>query len=140
MDLEVVSDKDKWVDEGFDEDDGRICGFREKNEDFFFVDKFLCLLCDQALSSLDILLPSSDLLMLFPLQMLPNYPGLIRLFEIFFLPPRIFHPPKDTEDSIESPIPVLSSFSVGSYTPLGSEPVLEEPDESDTCYNVYLWK
>ncbi|GJU41784.1 hypothetical protein Tco_1194741 [Tanacetum coccineum] len=61
--------------------------------------------------------------------MLPNYPGLIRLFEIFFLPPRIFHPPKDTEDSIESPIPVLSSFSVGSYTPLGSEPVLEEPDE-----------
>ncbi|GJV74232.1 hypothetical protein Tco_1494227 [Tanacetum coccineum] len=79
-------------------------------------------------------------------------------------------PPKDAETSIESPIPISPSSSVGSSSsvrstippldypfdksifseldnslwiiprPLGSEPILEEPDESDTCYNVHLWK
>ncbi|GKE07482.1 hypothetical protein Tco_1399500, partial [Tanacetum coccineum] len=75
-------------------------------------------------------------------------------------------PPKDTETPIESPIPVSPSLSVGSSSPvrsttpppdypfdesifaeldnslwiiprpLGSEPVPEEPDELDTCYNI----
>ncbi|GKE08849.1 hypothetical protein Tco_1412400, partial [Tanacetum coccineum] len=79
-------------------------------------------------------------------------------------------PPKDTETLVESPIPVSPSSLVGSSSPvrsttpppdypfdesifaeldnslwiiprpLGSEPVPEEPDESDTCYNVHLWK
>ncbi|GJX03686.1 putative reverse transcriptase domain-containing protein [Tanacetum coccineum] len=75
-------------------------------------------------------------------------------------------PPKDTETPVESPIPVSPSSSVGPSSPvrsttpppdypsdesifaeldnslwiiprpLGSEPVPEEPDESDTCYNM----
>ncbi|GKE32694.1 hypothetical protein Tco_1452016, partial [Tanacetum coccineum] len=74
-------------------------------------------------------------------------------------------PPKYTETLVKSPIPVSPSLSVGSsspvrsttpppgysfnelsnyvillwiiWRPLGSEPVLEEPN---TCYNVHLWK
>ncbi|GJZ26553.1 hypothetical protein Tco_0570806 [Tanacetum coccineum] len=79
-------------------------------------------------------------------------------------------PHKNTETSIESPISISLSSSVGSSSPvrsttpppdypfdksifaeldnslwiilqpLGSELVPEEPDESDTCYNVHLWK
>ncbi|GKA06063.1 reverse transcriptase domain-containing protein [Tanacetum coccineum] len=79
-----------------------------------------------------------------------------------FFPPEDISPPKDTETPVESPIPVSPSSSVGSSSPvrsttpppdypfdesifpeldnslwiiprpLGSEPVLEEPDESDT--------
>ncbi|GJT39523.1 hypothetical protein Tco_0939388 [Tanacetum coccineum] len=83
-----------------------------------------------------------------------------------FFPPEDISPPKDTETPVESPIPVSPSSSVGSSSlvrsttpppdypfdesifaeldnslwiilrPTGSEPVLEEPDESDTCYNM----
>ncbi|GJT42000.1 hypothetical protein Tco_0941865 [Tanacetum coccineum] len=89
---------------------------------------------------------------------------------LYFFPPEDISPPKDTETPVESPIPVSPSSSVGSSSPvrsttpppdypfdesifaeldnslwiiprpLGSEPVPKEPDESDTCYNVHLWK
>ncbi|GJS81975.1 hypothetical protein Tco_0748516 [Tanacetum coccineum] len=69
-------------------------------------------------------------------------------------------PPKDAETPVESPIPISSSSSVGSSSPfrsttpppdypfdksildnslwiipqpLGSEPILEKPNESDAC-------
>ncbi|GJZ46831.1 hypothetical protein Tco_0600663 [Tanacetum coccineum] len=84
----------------------------------------------------------------------------------YFFPPEDISPPKDTENPVESPILVTPSSSVGSSSlvrsttpppdypfdasifaeldnslwiiprPLGSEPVPEEPDESDTCYNM----
>ncbi|GJX84519.1 hypothetical protein Tco_0335293 [Tanacetum coccineum] len=73
-----------------------------------------------------------------------------------FFPPKEISPPKDTETHVESPIPVSpsllvrSSSSVRSTTPpldyplisylsgrgmkpLGSEPVPEEPNESNDC-------
>ncbi|GJT01508.1 hypothetical protein Tco_0822677 [Tanacetum coccineum] len=74
-------------------------------------------------------------------------------------------PPKDIETPVESPIPrSLSSSPVRSTTPpldypfdksifaeldnslwiiprpLGSEPVPEEPNESDACESIHLWK
>ncbi|GKF03192.1 hypothetical protein Tco_0030115, partial [Tanacetum coccineum] len=84
-----------------------------------------------------------------------------------FFPPEEIPPPKYTKTPVESPIPISLSSSVGSSSPvrsttpppgysfnelsnsmkislwiiprpLGSEPVPEEPDESDTCYNVHL--
>ncbi|GJW07637.1 hypothetical protein Tco_1570060 [Tanacetum coccineum] len=78
-----------------------------------------------------------------------------------FFPPKEIPPPKDTKNSVESPIPISPSLSVGSSSPvrsitpppdypfdksifaeldnslwiiprpLGSEPVPEEPNESD---------
>ncbi|GKB11914.1 hypothetical protein Tco_0845837 [Tanacetum coccineum] len=93
----------------------------------------------------------------------PNYtPTSPDYSQHFFLPEDI-SPPKDTETPIESPILVSPSLSVRSSSPvrsttpppdypfdesifaeldnslwiiprpLGSEPVPEEPDESDTC-------
>ncbi|GKC23167.1 hypothetical protein Tco_1025317 [Tanacetum coccineum] len=83
-----------------------------------------------------------------------------------FFPPEDISPTKDTETPIESPIPVSPSSSVGSSSsvrsttppldypidesifteldnslwiiprPLGSEPVPEEPDESNTYYSM----
>ncbi|GJV47508.1 hypothetical protein Tco_1437720 [Tanacetum coccineum] len=80
-----------------------------------------------------------------------------------FFPPEEIPPPKDTETHVESPIPISPSSSVGSLSPvrsttpppdypfdksifveldnslwiiprpLGSEPVPEEPNESDAC-------
>ncbi|GKA53141.1 hypothetical protein Tco_0746456 [Tanacetum coccineum] len=100
----------------------------------------------------------------------PNYTPTSPDYSQDFFPPEDISPPKDTETPVESPIPVSPSSSVGSSSPvrsttpppdypfdesifaeldnslwiiprpLGSEPVLEEPDESDTCYNVHLWK
>ncbi|GKB15083.1 hypothetical protein Tco_0849006, partial [Tanacetum coccineum] len=79
-------------------------------------------------------------------------------------------PPRDIKPPIGSPIPSSLSSSVGSLSPvksttpppdypfdesifaeldnslwiilrpLGSEPVLEEPNESDACYSAHLWK
>ncbi|GJS38330.1 hypothetical protein Tco_0563373 [Tanacetum coccineum] len=101
----------------------------------------------------------------FSLQMLLTIPRLQPNIQDFF-PPEDISPPKDTETPVESPIPVSPSSSVGSSSPvrsttpppdypfdesifaeldnslwiiprpLGSEPVPEEPDESDTCYNM----
>nr|GEW04175.1 hypothetical protein [Tanacetum cinerariifolium] len=81
-------------------------------------------------------------------------------------PPKKTLPPKDAETHVESPIPISPYSSVGASSlvrsttpppdypfdksifveldnslwiipkPLGSEPVLEELDESDTCYNM----
>ncbi|GKB74328.1 hypothetical protein Tco_0935740 [Tanacetum coccineum] len=81
-----------------------------------------------------------------------------------------FHPPKDIETPVESPIPLSPSLSVGSSSPvrsttpppdypfdesifaeldnslwiiprpLGSEPVPEESNESDACLSVHSWK
>ncbi|GKD03093.1 hypothetical protein Tco_1178067 [Tanacetum coccineum] len=80
-------------------------------------------------------------------------------------PPEKISPPKDIETPVESPIPrSLSSSPVRSTTPpldypfdksifaeldnslwiiprpLGSEPVPEEPNESDACESIHLWK
>ncbi|GKE92097.1 hypothetical protein Tco_1573192, partial [Tanacetum coccineum] len=79
-------------------------------------------------------------------------------------------PPKYIETLVESPILISPSSSVGSSSlvrlttpppdypfdksifakldnslwiiprPPGSEPVLEESNESDACYNIHLWK
>ncbi|GJW90862.1 hypothetical protein Tco_0168415 [Tanacetum coccineum] len=80
-----------------------------------------------------------------------------------FFPPKEIPPPKDTETPVESPIPVSPSSSVRSSSPvrsttpppdyplisylsgrgmkpLGSEPVPEEPNESDACEGIHLWK
>ncbi|GKE15662.1 hypothetical protein Tco_1423239 [Tanacetum coccineum] len=100
----------------------------------------------------------------------PNYTPTSPDYSRDFFPPEDISPPKDTETPIESPIPLSLSSSVGSLSlvrsttpppdypfdesifaelnnslwiiprPLGSEPVPEELDESDTCYNVHLWK
>ncbi|GJU99325.1 hypothetical protein Tco_1328596 [Tanacetum coccineum] len=100
----------------------------------------------------------------------PNYTPTSPDYSRDFFPPEDISPPKDTKTPVESPIPVSPSSSVGSSSPvrsttpppdypfdesifveldnslwiiprpLGSEPVPEEPDESDTCYNVHLWK
>ncbi|GJT01515.1 hypothetical protein Tco_0822684 [Tanacetum coccineum] len=96
----------------------------------------------------------------------PNYTPTSPDYSRDFFPPEDISPPKDTETPVESPIPVSPSSSVGSSSPvrsttpppdypfdesifaeldnslwiiprpLGSEPVPEEPDESDTCYNM----
>ncbi|GJY26452.1 hypothetical protein Tco_0401178, partial [Tanacetum coccineum] len=96
----------------------------------------------------------------------PNYTSTSPDYSQDFFPPEDISPPKDTETPVESPIPVSPSSSVGSSSPvrsttpppdypfdesifaeldnslwiiprpLGSEPVPEEPDESDTCYNM----
>ncbi|GKA25050.1 hypothetical protein Tco_0711083 [Tanacetum coccineum] len=85
-------------------------------------------------------------------------------------PPEEISPPKDIETPVESPIPISPSSSVGSSSPvrsttpppdypfdksifaeldnslwiiprpLGSEPVPEEPNESDACESIHLWK
>ncbi|GKA08779.1 reverse transcriptase domain-containing protein [Tanacetum coccineum] len=98
----------------------------------------------------------------------PNYTPTSPDYSRDFLSPEDISPTKDTETHVESPIPVSPSSSVGSSSsvrsttpqpdypfdesifaeldnslwiiprPLGSEPVPEEPDESDTCYNVHL--
>ncbi|GKC06626.1 hypothetical protein Tco_0998236 [Tanacetum coccineum] len=100
----------------------------------------------------------------------PNYTPNSPDYSRDFFPPEDISPPKDTETPVESPILVSTSSSVGSSSPvrsttpppdypfdesilaeldnslliiprpLGSEPVHEEPDKSDTCYNVHLWK
>ncbi|GJU49311.1 hypothetical protein Tco_1218866 [Tanacetum coccineum] len=92
----------------------------------------------------------------------PNYTLTSPDYSRDFFPPEDVSPPKDTETPVESPIPVYPSSSVGSSSlvrsttpppdypfyesifaeldnslwiilqPLGSEPVPEEPDESDT--------
>ncbi|GJU74817.1 hypothetical protein Tco_1266222 [Tanacetum coccineum] len=92
----------------------------------------------------------------------PNYTPTLPDYSRDFFPPEDISPPKDTETPVESPIPVSPSLSVGSSSPvrsttpppdypfdesifaeldnslwiiprpLGSEPVPEEPDESDT--------
>nr|GFC30185.1 hypothetical protein [Tanacetum cinerariifolium] len=79
-------------------------------------------------------------------------------------------PPRDTEPPIGSPISLSPSSSVGSSSPVrsntppldypfdksilaeldnllwiiarpqGSEPVPKEPNKSDACYSVHLWK
>ncbi|GJZ45098.1 hypothetical protein Tco_0592694 [Tanacetum coccineum] len=76
-------------------------------------------------------------------------------------------PPKDIETPVESPIPISPSLSVGSSSPVrsttppldypfdksifveldnslwiipGSEPVPEEPNESDAYESIHLWK
>ncbi|GJY21050.1 hypothetical protein Tco_0393616 [Tanacetum coccineum] len=96
----------------------------------------------------------------------PNYTPTSLDYSRDFFPPEDISPTKDTETPVESPIPVSPSSSVGSSSPvrsttpppdypfdesifaeldnslwiiprpLGSEPVPEEPDESDTCYNM----
>ncbi|GJZ27366.1 reverse transcriptase domain-containing protein [Tanacetum coccineum] len=96
----------------------------------------------------------------------PNYTPTSSDYSRDFFPPEDISPPKDTKTPFESPILVSPSSSVGSSLPvrlttppteypfdefifadldnslwiiprpLGSEPVLEEPDESDTCYNM----
>ncbi|GKD92845.1 hypothetical protein Tco_1372682, partial [Tanacetum coccineum] len=93
----------------------------------------------------------------------PNYTPTSPDYSLDFFPLEDISPPKDTETPIESPILVSPSSSVGSSLPvrsttpppdypydesifveldnslwiilrsLRSEPVLEEPDESDTC-------
>ncbi|GJS68291.1 hypothetical protein Tco_0682856 [Tanacetum coccineum] len=85
-----------------------------------------------------------------------------------FFPPEEISPPKDIETPVESPILIYPSLSVGSSSPvrsttpspdypfdkyifaeldnslwiiprpLGSEPVLEEPNESDACESIHL--
>ncbi|GJT83309.1 hypothetical protein Tco_1057651 [Tanacetum coccineum] len=85
-----------------------------------------------------------------------------------FFPPEEIPPPKDTETPVESPIPISPSSSVGSSSPVrsttpppdypfdksifaeldnslwiiphpvGSEPVPEEPNESDACKSIHL--
>ncbi|GJX71978.1 hypothetical protein Tco_0309149 [Tanacetum coccineum] len=100
----------------------------------------------------------------------PNYTPTSPVYSRDFFPPEDISLPKDTETPVESPILISPSSSVGSSAsvrsttpppdypfdesifaeldnslwiiprPLGSEPVPEEPDESDTCYNVHLWK
>ncbi|GJZ85750.1 hypothetical protein Tco_0651089 [Tanacetum coccineum] len=100
----------------------------------------------------------------------PNYTPTLPDYSRDFFPPEDISPPKDTKTLVESPIPVSPYLSVGSSSPirsttappdypfdesilaeldnslwiiprlLGSKPVPEEPDESDTCYNVHLWK
>ncbi|GKE90982.1 hypothetical protein Tco_1572077 [Tanacetum coccineum] len=87
-----------------------------------------------------------------------------------FFPPEENLPPKDIETLVESPIPISLSSSVGSSSPvrsttpppdysfdksifaeldnslwiiprpLESEPVREEPNESDACESIHLWK
>ncbi|GKE00621.1 hypothetical protein Tco_1388604 [Tanacetum coccineum] len=87
-----------------------------------------------------------------------------------FFPPEEIPPPKDTETHIESPIPISPSSSVGSSSPvrstipppdypfdksifveldnslwiiprpLGSKPIPEEPNESNACESIHLWK
>nr|GFB31711.1 hypothetical protein [Tanacetum cinerariifolium] len=37
-------------------------------------------------------------------------------------------------------IPLMSYLSGRGMKPLESKPDLEEPNESDACYNVHLWK
>ncbi|GKB50396.1 hypothetical protein Tco_0901149 [Tanacetum coccineum] len=84
--------------------------------------------------------------------------------------PPLIPPPKDTETPVESPIPIYPSSSEESSSlvrsttpppdylfdesifteldnslwiiprPLGSEPVLEESNESDACLSVHSWK
>ncbi|GJW35082.1 hypothetical protein Tco_0058002 [Tanacetum coccineum] len=96
----------------------------------------------------------------------PNYTPTSPDYSRDFFLPKDISPSKDTETPVESPIPVSLSSSVGSSSPvrsttppldypfdesifaeldnslwviprqLGSEPVPEEPDESDTCYNM----
>ncbi|GJU89589.1 hypothetical protein Tco_1302012 [Tanacetum coccineum] len=86
-----------------------------------------------------------------------------------FFPPEEIPPPKDIETPVESPIPISPSSSVRSSSPvrsttpppdypfdksifaeldnslwiiprpLGSEPVPEEPNESDACESIHLW-
>ncbi|GJZ69846.1 hypothetical protein Tco_0633396 [Tanacetum coccineum] len=98
----------------------------------------------------------------------PNYTPTSPDYSRDFFPSKDISPPKDTETPVESPISISPSSSVGSSSPvrsttpppdypfdesifaeldnslwiilrpLGSEPVLEEPDELDTCYNVHL--
>ncbi|GJR47188.1 hypothetical protein Tco_1315291 [Tanacetum coccineum] len=93
----------------------------------------------------------------------PNYTPTSLDYSQDFFPPEDISQPKDTETPVESPIPVSPSSSpVRSTTPspdypfdesifaeldnslwiilrpLGSEPVPEEPDVSDTCYNMPL--
>ncbi|GKD62114.1 hypothetical protein Tco_1299623 [Tanacetum coccineum] len=95
----------------------------------------------------------------------PNYTPTSPDYSQDFFPPGDISPPKDTKTPVESPIPVSPSSSpVRSTTPppdypfeesifveldnslwiiprpLGSKPVPEEPDKSDTCYNIHLWK
>ncbi|GKC67304.1 hypothetical protein Tco_1099902 [Tanacetum coccineum] len=85
-------------------------------------------------------------------------------------PPKEIPQPKDIETLVKSPIPRSPSSSVGSSSPvrsttpppdypfdksifaeldyslwiiprpLGSKPVLEEPNESDACKSIHLWK
>ncbi|GKA11950.1 hypothetical protein Tco_0691496 [Tanacetum coccineum] len=92
----------------------------------------------------------------------PNYTPTSPDYSRDFFLPKDISPPKDTETPVESPIPVSPSSSVGSSSlvrsttpppdypfdesifaeldnslwiiprPLGSKPVPEEPDESDT--------
>ncbi|GKE43074.1 hypothetical protein Tco_1470358 [Tanacetum coccineum] len=87
-----------------------------------------------------------------------------------FFPPEEIQPPKDTKTPVESPILISPSSSIGSSSPvrsttplpdypfdksifaeldnslwiiprpLGSKPVLEEPNESDACESIHLWK
>ncbi|GKF06874.1 hypothetical protein Tco_0037542 [Tanacetum coccineum] len=87
-----------------------------------------------------------------------------------FFPLKEIPPPKDIDTHIESPILISSSSSVGFSSPvrsttpppeypfdesifaeldnslwiiprpLGSEPVLEESNDSDACLNVHFWK
>ncbi|GJS75053.1 hypothetical protein Tco_0724934 [Tanacetum coccineum] len=87
-----------------------------------------------------------------------------------FFPPEEISPPKDIETPVESTIPISPSSSVGSSSPvrsttpppdypfdkpifaeldnslwiiprpLGSEPVPEEPNESNACESIHLWK
>ncbi|GJX36046.1 hypothetical protein Tco_0247603 [Tanacetum coccineum] len=82
-----------------------------------------------------------------------------------FFPPEKISPPKDAETPVESPIrispsssPVRSTIPPPDYPfdksifteldnslwiipqPLGSEPVLEEPNKSDACESIHLWK
>ncbi|GJS88095.1 hypothetical protein Tco_0770731 [Tanacetum coccineum] len=98
----------------------------------------------------------------------PNYTPTSPDYSRDFFSPEDISPPKDTKTPVESPISVSSSSSVGSSSPvrsttpppdypfvvsifaeldnslwiiprlLGSEPVLEEPDESDTYYNLEI--
>ncbi|GJY27798.1 hypothetical protein Tco_0403565 [Tanacetum coccineum] len=99
------------------------------------------------------------------------YMKVIRAYDaINFFPPEEIPPPKDTETTVESPILISPSSSVGSSSlvrsttpppdypfdesifaeldnslwiiprPLGSEPVPEESNESDACLNVHFWK
>nr|GFB80827.1 hypothetical protein [Tanacetum cinerariifolium] len=89
---------------------------------------------------------------------------------INFFPPEEISPSKDTETPVESPIPISLSLLVGPSSPVRStapppdypfdksifaeldnslwiiprppesEPVLEEPNESDACWSVHLRK
>ncbi|GKA26004.1 hypothetical protein Tco_0712113 [Tanacetum coccineum] len=87
-----------------------------------------------------------------------------------FFPPEEISPPKDIKTPVESPIPISPSSSVRSSSPirsttpppdysfdkfifakldnsfwiisrpLGSEPDPEEPNESNACESIHLWK